>query len=173
MLELAKERAGVFIELKYYGHDVKLEEKVVDLVEATGVTSDIVIMSLNYDGVRKTAALRPDWTYGLLNAVAIGDLTRLDVDFLALTANATSLSMIRRTHKHGMRIYAWTIDDPVQMWVMMSRGVDGIITDRVALAAKVQDLREQVTPLGRFIIWIAGEVGLLRGMEGSSSEDGA
>jgi len=170
VLELAKGRAGVFIELKYYGKGVSLEEKVVDLVEETGMTSEIVIMSLNYEGVRKTAAMRPNWTYGLLNAVAIGDLTRLDVDFLALTAKATSLSMIRSTHKRKMKIYAWTIDDPVQMWVMMSRGVDGIITDRVALANHVKELRAEVTPVGRIIIWIAGEIGLLRGMEATSSE---
>jgi len=170
VLELAKGRAGVFIELKYYGKQVNLEQKVVELVEETGMASEVVIMSLNYDGLRKTAALRPDWTYGLLNAVAIGDLTRLEVDFLALTAKATSLSMIRSTHKRDMKIYAWTIDDPVQMWVMMSRGVDGIITDRVALANQVKDLRADVTPVGRFIIWIAGEIGLLRGTEATSSE---
>jgi glycerophosphoryl diester phosphodiesterase len=173
VLELAKGKSGVFIELKYYGHDVSLEQKVVDLVEETGMTDHIVIMSLNYDGVRRTAALRPDWTYGLLNAVAIGDLTRLDVNFLALTANATTVPMIRRSHKRGMKIYAWTIDDPVQMWVMMSRGVDGIITDRVELANHIKDLRAEVTPVGRFIIWIAGEVGLLRGMESTSSEEDA
>ncbi len=173
VLELAKGRTGVFIELKYYGHDVSLEEKVVDLVDEMGMASDIVIMSLNYDGVRKTAALRPNWTYGLLNAVAIGNLTRLEVDFLALTANATSLAMIRQTHKRGMKIYAWTINDPVQMWVMMSRGVDGIITDEVGLANRVKKYREQVTPLGRVIIWIAGEAGLLQGMDETSSEDEA
>jgi glycerophosphoryl diester phosphodiesterase len=173
VLELAKGKSGVFIELKYYGHDVSLEQKVVDLVEETGMTDHIVIMSLNYDGVRKTAALRPDWTYGLLNAVAIGDLTRLDVNFLALTANATTVPLIRRSHKRGMKIYAWTIDDPVQMWVMMSRGVDGIITDRVALANNVKELRSEVTPVGRFIVWIAGEIGLLRGMDQNSPEDNA
>ena len=172
-LELAKGRAGVFIELKYYGHDVSLEQKVVDLVEEAGMADQIVIMSLNYDGVRKTAALRPDWTFGLLNAVAIGDLTRLDIDFLALTANATTVPMIRRTHKRDMEIYPWTIDDPVQMWVMMSRGADGIITDQVALANHVKELRADVTPVGRFIIWIAGEVGLLRGIEQSSAEEDA
>ncbi len=84
VLDLAKGRAGVFIELKYYGHDQNLEEKVVDLVEATRMVPNIVIMSLEYDGVRKTAGLRPTWTYGLLNAVAMGDLTHLDVNFLAL-----------------------------------------------------------------------------------------
>jgi glycerophosphoryl diester phosphodiesterase len=173
VLELAKGRAGVFIELKYYGHDVSLEEKVVALVEETGMTDDIVIMSLSYDGIRAAAALRPDWTYGLLNAVAIGDLTRLDVDFLALTAKATTVPMVRRTHKRGVKIYPWTINDPVQMWVMMSRGADGIITDRVALANRIKELRVEATPVGRFIIWIAAETGLLRGMEPNSSEDDA
>ncbi len=80
------------------------------------------------------AALRPDWDYGLLNSVAIGDLTKLDVNFLALTAAASPASMIRRAHKKGMEMDVWTIDDPVQMSVMMSRGADGIITDKVALA---------------------------------------
>jgi glycerophosphoryl diester phosphodiesterase len=173
VLELAKGKAGVFIELKYYGRDVSLEQKVVDLVDETGMTDDIVIMSLKYDGVRKTAALRPDWTYGLLNAVAIGDLTRLEVNFLALTGNATTLPMIRRTHRRGIDIYPWTINDPVQMWVMMSRGVDGIITDRVALANHIKQLRAEVTPVGRFVVWIAGEVGLLRGVRETSSEEDA
>jgi glycerophosphoryl diester phosphodiesterase len=173
VLELAKDRAGVFIELKYYGHDRNLEAKVVGLVEATKMVSDIVIMSLEYDGVKKTAELRPTWTYGLLNAVAIGDLTHLDVDFLALTAKAASYGMIRRAHKRGMKVYVWTVDDPVQMSVMMSRGVDGIITDQVALARQVKDLREKLTPFGRFVFWLAGESGLLGGMEKSSARDDA
>jgi glycerophosphoryl diester phosphodiesterase len=169
VLELARGKAGVFIELKYYGHNESLEHKVVELVEETGMIDQIVIMSLNFEGVRATAALRPDWTYGLLNAVAIGDLTRLDVDFLALTANATSRSMIRRAHRNNMEIYPWTINDPVQMWIMMSRGVDGIITDRVALANQVKRLRAEATPVGRFIVWMAGEVGLLRSVRSTSS----
>jgi glycerophosphoryl diester phosphodiesterase len=173
VLELARGKAGVFIELKYYGHDVNLEEKVVGIVEETGMTDNIVVMSLSYDGVRKTAALRPNWTYGLLNAIAIGNLTRLDVDFLALTSKATTIPMIRRAHRRDMKTYPWTINDPVQMWVMMSRGVDGIITDRVALANHIKHLRTEVTPVERFIVWIAGEIGLLRGVEQTSSEEDA
>jgi len=173
VLQLAKGQVGVLIELKYYGHDVNLEAKVVDLVEQTGMASDIVIMSLEYDGVRKTAALRPEWTYGLLNTVSIGDLTRLDVDFLALNANAASFAMIRRAHRRGMKVYAWTINDPVQMWVMMSRGVDGVITDEVAMARQVKEVRAGLTPLGRFIVWLAGESGLLHGVEASSPREDA
>jgi glycerophosphoryl diester phosphodiesterase len=81
--------------------------------------------------------------------------------------------MIRRAHERGMKLYAWTIDDPVQMMVMMSRGVDGIITNQVAMARQVQDLRAKLTPLGRLVVWMAGEAGLLRGMEKSSARDDA
>jgi glycerophosphoryl diester phosphodiesterase len=173
VLELSRKRAGILIELKYYGHDHKLEERVVEIVESANMESEIMIMSLEYDAVQKTAALRPGWTYGLLNAVAIGDLTKLDVDFLAFTAKAASYSMIRRAHKSGMKVYVWTVDDPVQMSVMMSRGVDGIITDQVALVNKVKDMRKKLTPLGRFVIWIAGETGFLRGINISSARDDA
>ena len=105
--------------------------------------------------------------------MALGDLTRLDLDFLALSADAASYWMIRRAHNHGLKVYAWTVDDPVQMTVMMSRGVDGIITNRVTLAHQVMDLRAILSPLGRFIVWLAGEAGLLHGAGGSSAKDDA
>jgi hypothetical protein len=56
---------------------------------------------------------------------------------------------------------------------MMSRGVDGIITDEVALARHVQDLRAMLTPLGRLVVWLAGETGLLRGAENTSAREDA
>ncbi len=172
-LELAKDKLGVVIELKYYGHDRNLESRVVDIVEQTGMESDIMIMSLKIDGLRKAAALRPTWTRGLLNTASIGDLTRLDLDFLALNARAASTAMIKRAHKQGMKVYVWTINDPVQMSVMMSRGVDGIITDEPALARQVIEWRKQLGPFGRLVVWVAGETGLLHGVDKYSTEEDA
>jgi glycerophosphoryl diester phosphodiesterase len=137
------------------------------------MSRDIVVMSLKYDGVQKTAAMRPDWTYGLLNTVSLGDLTRLKVDFLALNASAATYSMIRRAHRQGIKVHVWTVDDPVQMSVMMSRGVDGLITDDPATARRVQEIRAELTPFGRLLVWIAGEAGLLDGLEESSTPDDA
>jgi glycerophosphoryl diester phosphodiesterase len=172
-LELAKDKLGVVIELKYYGHNRNLESRVVDIVEQTGMESDIMIMSLKIDGLKKAAVLRPAWTRGLLNTTSIGDLTRLDLDFLALNSMAASATMIHRAHKQGMKVYVWTVNDPVQMSVMMSRGVDGIITDEPALTRQVLELREQLGPFGRLIVWIAGETGLLHGVDTYSSEEDA
>jgi glycerophosphoryl diester phosphodiesterase len=145
----------------------------VDIVEQTGMESDIMIMSLKIDGLRKAAALRPTWTRGLLNTASIGDLTRLDLDFLALNSLAASPTMIKRAHKQGMKVYVWTINDPVQMSVMMSRGVDGIITDEPALARQVIEWRKQLGPFGRLVVWVAGETGLLHGVDKYSTEEDA
>ena len=172
-LELAKDKLGVIIELKYYGHNRNLESRVADIVEQTGMESDIMVMSLKIDGLRKVAALRPAWTRGLLNTTSVGDLTRLDLNFLALNSIAASPAMIHRAHKQGMKVYVWTVNDPVQMSVMMSRGVDGIITDEPALARQVIKLRKHLTPFGRLVVWIAGETGLLHGVDKYSTEEDA
>jgi glycerophosphoryl diester phosphodiesterase len=164
-LELARGKVGVFIELKYYGHDEQLESRVVRTVEAEGMDSSVVIMSLKYAGVRKTAAIRPDWTYGLLTSVNVGDPTRLDVDFLAVNSSAATVDLVRRVHARGMKLYAWTVNDPVRMSVMLSRGVDGVITDDPALARAVVEFREDLTPVGRLLVWLAGEAGLFRSWE--------
>ena len=172
VLERARGNLDVVIELKYYGHDRQLESKVVEIVEQAGMAQHIMLMSLKREGLRKAAALRPAWTRGLLNTVSVGNLTRLDVDFLALNAAAASRSQIRQAHKQGMKVYVWTIDDPVQLSVMMSRGVDGVITDRPDVARQVLEYREQLSPVGRLLIWIAGETGLLHhSSEASPAED--
>jgi len=173
VLEVARGQVGVVIELKYYGHDQQLEERVVEIVEATEMQDDIMLMSLKMKGLEKAAALRPDWPRGLLNTVSVGDLTRLDLDFLALNATAAKPGLIRRAHDRGMRVFVWTINDPVQMSVMLSRGVDGLITDEPALARQVMDYRDTFGPFGRLLIWAAGESGLLRSTQQSSDEEDA
>src|SRR5690606_2288532 len=45
--------------------------------------------------------------------------------------------LLRRAHEHGVEVHVWTVNDPAVMRELVSRGVDGIVTDRadVALAA--------------------------------------
>lgn len=173
VLERARGEIGVVIELKYYGHDRELEPRVVAIVEDAAMESEIKLMSLDRSGLGKAASLRPEWTRGLLATVSIGDLTRLDVDFLALNAAAATRSQIRRAHSRGMEVYVWTINDPMQMSVMLSRGADGIITDEPAVARQMLALREQLSPLGHLVVWIAGETGLIRDLGGGSAKEDA
>ncbi|MDA7949206.1 MAG: glycerophosphodiester phosphodiesterase [Hyphomicrobiaceae bacterium] len=153
-LETVKGRSRLLIELKYYGHDVELESRVVRIVEETEMADEIAVMSLKYAAIRKMQALRPNWRYGVLAARAIGDLAALKADFLAVNTGQVSLSLIRRAHGQGKQLYVWTVDDPLTMSRMISMGVDGLITNKPALARQVMDARNALSTPERLALWI-------------------
>ncbi len=160
VLLAARGRTRVNIELKYYGRDEDLERRVIDIVERTGMVDQVVLMSLKYDKVQKIRSLRPDWTYGLLTSVSLGDPTRFDVDFLAVNAVAATRGFVERAHRRGLDVYVWTVNDPYLMSAMMSRNVDGIITDDPGLAREVLDIRSRMDPVQRLLVGIGTEIGV-------------
>jgi glycerophosphoryl diester phosphodiesterase len=155
VLEAAKGRGKVLIELKYYGHDEALESRVARIVEETGMADDVAVMSLKIPGVRKMQALRPDWPHGILAATAIGDLAALEADFLAVNTGQVSLHLIRQAHERGRKIYVWTVNDPLTMTRMISMGVDGLITDDPALARQVMEARNALSAPERLLLWLS------------------
>jgi glycerophosphoryl diester phosphodiesterase len=145
VLQLARGKCGVIIELKYYGHDVRLEERVIELVEQADMADDVMIMSLEYKGISKVRALRPDWTVGLLAAQAAGNLTQLDVDFLAVSSALLSPQLVLSANNAGQQLFVWTLNDSYSMNRAISLDVDGIITDEPALARAVLKERSEMT----------------------------
>ena len=159
VLETARGRAKVTIELKYYGHDKQLEQRVIDLVEDMGMDDQVVVMSLKYGAVEKMRQLRPDWTIGLLTATAVGDLTSLDADFLAVSSGLATRGFIRRARDRGKEVWVWTVNDPVQMFRMINLGVDGVITDQPGLAREVLERRADLNSLERLLVGLAHHFG--------------
>ena len=152
VLEEVRGRSMLMIELKYYGHDQQLEQRVVDIVESAGMADQVVVMSLKLAGVQKLQALRPDWTVGLLAATAMGDLSKVDVGFLALSGRMVTTRFIRSVQHSGKRILVWTVNDAPSMSRWMSMGVDGVITDEPALARKVLRERADMNTAERLLI---------------------
>lgn len=155
VLDLVNGRGKLIIELKYYGHDERLEQRVADLVDSVGMAPDVAIMSLKYPGIEKMQTVRPDWRTGVLATKAIGDLTSLNADFLAVNAGQVSGHLIRRAHSAGQQIYVWTVDDPVSMSRMVSMGVDGLITNEPALAREVLAARQALSVPERLVLWLS------------------
>ncbi len=159
VLQMCKGRVRVNIELKYYGHTQKLENRVIELVERFRMESEIVVMSLESKGIAKVKSLRPDWTVGLLTAVAAGDLTRAKADFLAVNSKLATRGFVQTAHRRNKTVSAWTVNDAYAMSAMISRGVDNLITDYPALARQVLEERQQMSPLERLMVEMAFYLG--------------
>lgn len=155
VLEACRGKAGVVVELKYYGHDVALEERVLEIVERLGMVDQTMFMSLHRPGIEKLQALRPEWRTGLLLSVALGGTSALEADFLGINAKFASRGMIRSSHQAGRDVYVWTVNDPVAMSSLISRGVDGLITDLPATARAVLAERAEMPPVTRLLVDLA------------------
>jgi len=166
VLALCKDRIHVNIELKYYGTGGDLERKVIDIVERYGMESQIVLMSLKRSGILKAKAMRPGWKMGFLTAVALGNLTKLDVDFLAVSTSLATRSLIWSAHRSGKEVHVWTVNDPVQMWALITRGADNLITDVPAVGRTVMTERSTMTAVERLLV----EFGSWSGLIPSSAE---
>ena len=160
VLALCKGRTKVVVELKSYGHDVRLEERVVALVEAAGMADDCVFMSLDHAMVKKMKALRPGWTVGVLAAKALGDLTKLGADFVAVEKKMATPRFVRNAHRAGQPVWVWTVDDPASLLAMAGHGVDGLITNRPDLAREVLARRASMTDAERVVVALMVRLGV-------------
>jgi glycerophosphoryl diester phosphodiesterase len=160
VLELAKGKSKVLIELKYYGHDVALEERVARVVEDMEMQDQIAIMSLKYPAIQKMQELRPTWRTGVLAASSVGNTAKLDGDFIAISQGFASSSLIRATQSAGKDIYVWTVNDPLDMSKMISKGVNGLITDEPALVHQVLAFRAGLSTPERLLLWLSEVLGL-------------
>ncbi len=160
VLELAKGKSKVLIELKYYGHDIALEERVARVVEDMEMQDQVAIMSLKYPAIQKMQELRPTWRTGVLAASSVGNTAKLDGDFIAISQRFASTSLIRATQNAGKDIYVWTVNDPLNMSKMISKGVNGLITDEPALVHQVLAFRAGLSTPERLLLWLSEVLGL-------------
>jgi glycerophosphoryl diester phosphodiesterase len=49
----------------------------------------------------------------------------------------TCARTVRHFHARGMKVFVWTVDDEAEMRSLVGAGVDGIMTDRPDVLARV------------------------------------
>jgi glycerophosphoryl diester phosphodiesterase len=99
-------------------------------------------------------------SFDLILSVSAGSLRKSGADFLAVNAAFAGRRFVRLAHLRGEKVYVWTVNDASTMSAMMGRGVDGLITDRPALAKSVLAQRAGMSPAVRLLLELAGILGV-------------
>lgn len=150
VLERFGGRVLIDIELKPIGHRAQLADAVATLLEQHGVAQAVVVTSFDplllealkrrnaqiprgqitatfegSDTVRglKRAALRYMWLNG-----------RSAPSVIAVEQGRATLRFVRRQHRKGRKVWAWTVNDPARMRELARAGVDALLSDDPALA---------------------------------------
>jgi len=151
-LELARNKIKLNIELKFNGRDKQLVASVVQIIRDHDFDSQCVITSLNYDGLKKAEKMNPALKTGFIIAQSIGNMFRVDSDFLSLASGMVNADVVAAARKRKMEVHVWTVNRPDRMSYFINLGVDNIITDYPAKLVAVIEERAALNDVEKFLL---------------------
>ena len=128
-IDVARGRIKLNIELKFTWSDPALAEKVGHIIQRNGFASDCVVSSLNFEALTEIQGAFPELTTGFIVMQAVGNLSRMEADFLSISAARATPRLVRDVHRRGGEVHVWTVNDLNNALTMIEMGVDNIITD--------------------------------------------
>jgi glycerophosphoryl diester phosphodiesterase len=152
VIDLARGRIRLNLELKVYGSDLRTAREVARVVSDKGFECDCVVTSFSHDALLEARRHNPRLRTGLIVAHALGDVTRLDVEILSVRADWLTDDVLHRAHRRGQEVHVWTVNDERQMVRLMNRGVDNILTSDPDLLIRVRGEWAGLTGAGQLVM---------------------
>lgn len=138
MLDVIKGREILYIEMKGATADRRMVDDVVSIVREHDCVDDVALISLNYDIISYAETQYPEFTTGTLFFIGIGDVSALNCDLLIMEEETATESRISQIHNAGKEAIVWTVNTEASMQSFLDSSIDGVITDEILLAKKVQ-----------------------------------
>ncbi len=148
VLTWARDKTPLVLDIKNTRH----EDELIDEIEKIGLHPGSVISSFRLTVIGRIKARRKEWETawivgnagsrvlrGFLTRPIITRAVRWGASALHLHAGWIETDLIARCHQAGLRVGAWTVDDPDAISRMASAGVNSVITNIPDIARGVLD----------------------------------
>jgi glycerophosphoryl diester phosphodiesterase len=133
VIDLATGRMGINIELKGLGTAEPALEHIEDAVDKGWDRSGFHVSSFHLGELSAIRELSEDVRTGVLFALDDGSIMEFAELNGAYSLNpnhrTVTLDFVVRAHDRGLKIFAWTVNEPEDIARMRGLGVDGIISD--------------------------------------------
>jgi glycerophosphoryl diester phosphodiesterase len=131
----------LLIEIKPHGGETAdYLESFYAILDEEGVTTTSLYHSLSEAVVDGQLAMRPETVVGLIVPISFGSgVPATEADFLVVEEFSYTDALTQTLHDQGRGLFVWTVDDAAAMRGYLRDGVDGIVTDQVALALEQRE----------------------------------
>lgn len=138
VMEYARGRIMLNIEIKYAGMASDLPEKVVKCIQENDFTEQCVVTSTSLSYLKRVKKADPDIYTGYILSAAYGSYYEDDaIDFISLISSSANRKLVERVHACGKEVHVWTVNKKSELERMSLIGVDNVITDRPIMAREV------------------------------------
>lgn len=135
MLNAAKGRIRLMIELKSTGHEHNLVEQTIQLIQAAGMETECVIASMDAALLERSKELAPEIETVYITSLAFSEQFDLDyVDGYSVETSFLTPEMVTQIQYRQKKIYAWTANTESNIKKIIRMGADGLVTDNPRLA---------------------------------------
>ncbi|GAB6160478.1 glycerophosphodiester phosphodiesterase family protein [Howardella ureilytica] len=140
MLDAAKGKIVLYIELKGKTADEKTADDIYGIVKNKGMLNQVVFVGFNYKLMKYMEEKHPNAETGYLCYAAFGEIENLATDEIIIEEELATPENIDKIKAAGKKVIVWTVNTPMGMARFYSRGADGIITDKIDKSLNIKSL---------------------------------
>lgn len=159
MLDDAKGKIHLYIELKGESADLDMADDVVRMLREKDMLTEATIISLKYGLILNLEKRYPDVDTGYLCYYSFGMTEDLSCNIVLMEQGAATRANIRKIHAAGKKAGVWTVNSFNNMITYIGSGADVIITDQVKDAENVRKMISAHNDEARVIAAILGFLG--------------
>ncbi len=151
----ASKGALLNIELKSVGGDEsRLAAAVCEILAAHDDprTSRAVVTSLSARVLEEVRQMLPQRRIGFIVAASVGDLRRVNADFLAVDLRLATRQFMERARQADMPLHVWGVKDPADFTRLALFGVEGVIVSDPALMLRQRADLSELTEAERLLL---------------------
>lgn len=136
------DRLGVvlLVEVKPHGREEPgFTARVADALDELDPDHTHMVQSLDRDMVEEITRLAPNRPTAYVVGFQLGSLPATSADAVVLEDWSVQDHMIAQAAEQGRLLFTWTVNDIGPMRDQMTRGVDGLVTDRIEAAVATRE----------------------------------
>lgn len=135
VLDLVKDK-GLVVELKEAGN----EDKICGIIKKSGFRN-IILVSFSPQAVRNAKEMLPDFKTGIIYSRGMKNPVPLALGIKAGVIlpkfELASRELVEKAHRHGLMLFAWTLNNEEDIRKAVEMGVDGFASDDPCFARQV------------------------------------